>query len=101
MTWSTKNRTSAQARALQSVMQLNEKAGGIMPLKSKQPKMQVATSMHVTPGQVPQSPGQLVQLSNSEDSHIPFPQNEHTPQSAEQLAQSSVREQRPSPQPMH
>lgn len=101
MTWSTKNWTSAHARALHVVMQLKENAGGIMPSKSKHPKMQVATSMHVTPGQVPQSPGQLVQLSNSEASHTPFPQNEHTPQSAEQLAQSSVREQRPSPQPTH
>lgn len=44
-------------------MQLNEKRGGIVPSKLMHPKMHVATSMHVTPGQLPQSRGQLVQLS--------------------------------------
>lgn len=63
ITWSTKKRTSAHARAVQSPMQLKEKSGGMVPSKLMQPKMHVATSMQVTPGQVPQSPGQFVQLS--------------------------------------
>jgi len=89
-TWSTKKRTSAHARATQSAMQVNEIIGG-EDISSMQPKVHVTTSMQVTPGQVPQSPGQLVQLSNSSASHTPFPQNEQEPQSRAQLAQVSPR----------
>ncbi len=71
------------------------------PPKSTQPKMQVATSMQVTPRHMPQSAGQLTHVSNSSPSHMPLPHTEHTPQSAEQLAQSSGRRHRPSPQGGH
>lgn len=90
ITWSTKKRTSAHAWATQSAMQVNETTGGD-DISSRQPKVQVTTSMQVTPGQVPQSPGQLVQLSNSSASHTPFPQKEHAPQSRGQLLQVSPR----------
>lgn len=79
-TWSTKKRTSAHACETQSVMQVKEMFGG-EDISSMQPKVQVTTSMQVTPGQVPQSPGQLVQLSSSSASQIMLPQKEHTPQS--------------------
>lgn len=71
-------------------MQVNDTIGG-EDISSMQPKVQVTTSMQVTPGQVPQSPGQFVQLSNSSASQTPLPQNEHAPQSRAQLAQVSPR----------
>ena len=92
--------TSGQVLAVHEPMQLMLKPGGV-PLKLMQPRVHVSTSPQVIVSQVPQSAAQLMQVSNPPAaSQTPFPQNEQTPQSTSQLAQSSVTSQRPSPQPL-
>jgi len=68
-------------------------------MRSKQPKVQKSASEQVTVVHVPQSAGQLVQLSKRSVSQRMFGQTAHEPQSMSQLAQSSSAAQRPSPQP--
>ncbi len=93
-------RASAQARAWQSTTHDRLMRGG-KPMRSKHPNVQKSASEQVTVVHMPQSAGQLVQLSNRSISHRPFGHTAHEPQSTSQLAQSSSAAQRPSPQPTH
>jgi hypothetical protein len=66
--------------------------------------MHITDSMQVVGGivHVPQSAGQLVQVSPRLDSHLPLPHTAHTPQSAGHDTQFSVvGSHMPSPQPLH
>src|SRR5262245_29051783 len=86
-TWSTKNCTSAQPRATQLATQVTLNSGGNEP-RSMHSNAQVTISMQPSVVQVPQSWGQMAQVSKS--SHSPLGHTEHTPQSCAQEAQVST-----------
>lgn len=74
------------------------------PPKSKQPKVHVRLSPQLWSAHMPQSAGQFTQSSRPSAMSVSqrmFPQTEHTPQSAAQLAQFSVMRQRPFPHSGH
>lgn len=100
-TSSRKTRESGQVCATQPERheRLNEGTPPPPPPKLKHENTHIRLSEHAFSSHMPQSVAQLTQSSSSSGSQRMLPQNEHEPQSAGQLEQFSVPEQRPSPQP--